>query len=89
MKWIQWGLKIYPLIIGAVHAVEKIAGAAKGKEKQDAAVEAVGAMIEAIELSVSKEILNEAEFQVLLRRIIDDYVAIQNFIAGFHRKPIT
>lgn len=85
MHWITIGLKLFPLIVGAIHAVEKIAGSKKGKEKQDAAVEAVGAMIRALELSTDKEIMDETEFQVLLRKIIDDYVAIQNYIAKFNK----
>lgn len=85
MHWITIGLKFFPLIVGAIHAVEKIAGSKKGKEKQDAAVEAVGAMIRALELSTDKEIMDETEFQVLLRKIIDDYVAIQNYIAKFNK----
>lgn len=86
MGWLSVALKLFPLIIGAVHAVERIAGAKKGKEKQDAAVDAVGAMISAIEISVGKEIMDEADFQVLLRKLIDDYVAIQNFVRDFKSK---
>lgn len=89
MGWVVAALKIFPLIIGAVQAVEKIAGSKKGKEKQDAAIEAIGAMINAIEIGVSKEIMNEQKFQELLRRLIDDYVAVQNFIWDFQKKEAT
>ena len=67
------------MIIGAVHAVESIAGAKKGKDKQDAAVDAIGAMIQSVEITFGTEILNVPEFNALLRRMIDDYVALQNF----------
>ena len=86
MKWLTVGLKIFPLIVGAIHAVESLMTNKKGKDKQDAAVDAIGAMIQAIELSVSKEIMDEKEFADLLRKIIDDYVAIQNFIRDFKKK---
>ena len=86
MKWLTIGLKIFPLIVGAIHAVESLMTNKKGKDKQDAAIDAIGAMIRAIELTVDKEIMNEKEFTDLLRKMIDDYVAIQNFIANFKKK---
>jgi hypothetical protein len=86
MKWIEMGLKVFPLIVGAVHAVESLVSGKKGKDKQDAAVEAFGAMIKALELTTEKEIMNEEEFKKLLRKLIDDYVAVQNFIAEFRSK---
>lgn len=86
MGWIQTVVKIIPLIVGAVHAVEKIAGAKKGKEKQDAAIEAIGAMISALELSFNKELMDVPEFQELVRKLIDDYVAVQNFAKEFQSK---
>lgn len=86
MGWIQAVIKIIPLIVGAVHAVEKIAGAKKGKEKQDAAIEAIGAMINALELSFNKELMDVPEFQELIRKLIDDYVAVQNFAKEFQSK---
>ena len=86
MKWLTIGLKVFPLIVGAIHAVESIVTNKKGKDKQDAAIEAVGAMIKTIELTTDKEIMNEEEFKVLLRKMIDDYVAIQNFIRDFKNK---
>lgn len=87
-KIVEWSLsavKLIPLIVGAVHAVEKVAGARKGKEKQDAAVEAITAMIVSTEVALDTELINEKTFNDLLRRMIDDYVAIQNYIAE-HRK---
>jgi hypothetical protein len=83
MKWVEMGLKIFPLIVGAIHAVESLISNKKGKDKQDAAIEAFGAMIKALELTSEKELLNEEEFKILLRKLIDDYVAVQNFVAEF------
>lgn len=83
MIWLSAALKIFPLIIGAIHAVERIAGDKKGKDKQDAAIDAIGAMIKSVEVGISKEIIDETKFQELLRKLIDDYVAVQNFIRDF------
>lgn len=87
MGWITTVSRIIPLVIGAVHAVESITGSIKstdkGKSKQDAAIDAIGAMISVLEVSSGKEMMNVPEFQNLLRKLIDDYVAIQNFIEKF------
>lgn len=74
-------VKLIPMIIGAVHAVEKIGSMSKGKEKQDAAVEAIVAMIAASEIAIDSELINEESFRDLIRVAIDNYVAIQNYIA--------
>lgn len=83
MGWIVGVVKLVPMIVGAVHAVEAIAGKDKhGKEKQDAAVTAFNEMLKAADIpNVDTAITKAVEFEALLRRFIDDYVAIQNLIA--------
>lgn len=93
MAWIDIALKILPLVAGSVAVVEKLASTLvksddkdKNKKKQDAAVDAIGIMISTMELSFDREIMNVPEFQTLLRRLIDDYVAIQNFVRDFKKE---
>jgi len=81
MGWVTIGLKLAPLIIGAVQAVERLVRSAHGKDKQDAAVDMIGAMLAAIEGSAGRDILNDAEVQLATRKVIDAVVALQNVIA--------
>lgn len=90
MGFLSIALKLVPLIVGAVQAVESIykkdpskPKEQQNKERQDAAVDAIGAMITTLEVSFQKELMDEKEFQILLRKMIDDYIAIQNFIRNF------
>lgn len=80
-KWITLGMKLYPLISMAVQMVEKVAHA-KGKEKQDAAVEAVGVGLELFEAGIGRDLIDDAEVQKALRAAIDAYVALQNVLAS-------
>ena len=82
VKWVGIGTKVVPLIIGAVNAVEKLMSAAKGKEKQDAAVTMVAAMLAAIEGGIDKDLLNDGEVQKAVRAVIDAVVALQNVVAS-------
>ncbi len=89
MQWIELGFKIGPLIIAAVNGVERIVKGAKGKEKQDAAVELVGEMLHAIEGATSKDILNDAEVQIAVRAAMDAIVNVQNVIAAVKQVKVT
>jgi len=80
-KWISLGVKLYPLIVMAVNMVEKVVHA-KGKDKQDAAVEAVGVGLEALEAGLGRDLLDNAEVQAALRSAIDAYVHLQNVVAN-------
>lgn len=80
MKWIEVGFKILPLILTAVTQVEKFVKG-KGKEKQDAAVDMVKAMLEAIEGAAGKDLLDDADVQKATRAAIDAIVALENVLA--------
>lgn len=86
-KWLAMGMKLYPLITMAVHVVEKVAHA-KGQDKQDAAVEAIGVGLELLEGGLGKDLLDDAEVQKALRSAIDAYVALQNVIASAKAKKL-
>lgn len=88
MKWVEVAVKLLPLVGSAIRIVENLFGNKSSKEKQDAAVEIVGEMITALELSFDKELLDVPEFQILLRKLIDDAVAIQNFVAQWKANQI-
>lgn len=86
MNWISGAIKIIPLIITAVEAVERLFFNKDGSEsKKDAALDIIGHAIESIESLAGKELMKEAEFKVLVSKLIDDYVAVQNFIADFQK----
>ena len=78
MAWITGAMKLIPLIITAVSAVERIGGAKKGKEKQDEAIALVGDLVPLIESSIGRNVVNEAEVQSAIRKVIDAVVALQN-----------
>lgn len=80
MNWITAGLKLFPLIVTAVKAVEKLGDAKKGKEKQDAAVDMVGDLIPLIEGAIDRDVVNEADVQRVLRKAIDVIVELQNVV---------
>lgn len=95
MKWLNIVQKLIPIVTGAIHAVKVLTAkrdnevrtpeenTAYNKERQDAAVNAIEAMIPAFQLVLPEGAFQSDEFQKLLREFIDDYVAIQNFIAKF------
>ncbi len=86
MNWISGAIKIIPLIITAVEAVERLFFNKDGENsKKDAAMDIIGQAIESIESLAGKELMNQAEFKVIVSKLIDDYVAVQNFIADFQK----
>lgn len=80
MKWITGALKLFPLIVSAVSAVEKFGDAKKGKEKQDAAIDLVGDLAPILEAGVGRDVINEADVQSAIRKVIDAVVALQNVV---------
>lgn len=86
MAWIANVTKIIPLVIAAVGLVEKLAGAAKGKEKQDAALAAVADLIPAIEGAIGRDVVNDPLVQAALRQCIDAVVAVQNAVRDANAK---
>ena len=81
MKWITLGMKLFPYIVMAVQSVEKLAGAKKGKAKQDAAIEVLGTGLAALEVGLEKDLVDNAEVNAAARAAIDAYVQLQNVIA--------
>lgn len=80
MNWITGVLKLFPLIITAVTAIERMAGAKKGKEKQDEAIALVGDLVPVIEASIGKDVVNESAVQDAIRKVIDAVVSLQNVV---------
>ncbi len=80
MKWLGNVTKLMPLIFSVVDLVERVSGK-KGKDKQDEAVAGIEMLIPVFMAQLPPGVFQSPEFQKLLREFIDDYVAIQNFIA--------
>jgi hypothetical protein len=82
--WLTQTARLVPLIVGAVHATEAIASVARGRDKQQAAVEAVHAAVAATELAIGRDLLNDEAVDEAVRGLIDAYVALQNVVAARH-----
>ena len=80
MGWVTGALKLIPLIITAVSAVERLTTAKKGKEKQDEAIALIGDLVPLIEASIGRDVVNEAEVQGAIRKVIDAVVVLQNCV---------
>ena len=81
MSWLIGVLKLIPLILAAVQAVERMSSK-KGKEKQDEAVHLVGDLVPLIEASVGRDIVDDEKVQIAIRTVIDAVVALQNVAAS-------
>lgn len=79
MTWITGVVKLFPLIISAVNAVERMSSK-KGKDKQDDAIALVGDLTPLIESRIGRDVVDEAEVQSAIRKVIDAYVALQNVV---------
>lgn len=79
MNWITGALKLFPLILTAVNAIERMSSK-KGKEKQDEAIALVGDLVPIIEAGVGRDVINEAGVQDAIRKVIDAVVSLQNVV---------
>lgn len=75
--------KIISVIPMVVNLVEKLSGDKKGKDKQNAAVDGIADFINTLEVTFGKELMDEVEFQEIIRSLIDDYVRAMNFAKKF------
>ena len=73
-------LKLVPVIVAAVQAVETLLTNKKGKEKQDAAVDMVRTLLPLVEGYVGQDLLDDAQVQLAVRAAIDAVVALQNTV---------
>lgn len=78
MGWLAIIPKMMPLISLAVGTVERMAGAKKGKEKQDEAVNIVTEFAPLLGGALSLNLLLDPEFQKALRDLIDAVVRLHN-----------
>jgi hypothetical protein len=82
MGWISGVIKIIPMIVTAVEAVERLFKGKTGSDKKEAALDIIKPAIEAIESLAGKELMQEEEFRKLISEFMDTYVAIQNYVAA-------
>lgn len=71
-------LKLLPLVIQAVGAVERLATGAKGKAKEDAAVDLVRDFLPLLEGAINRDVVDDAQVQAALRSAIQAIVALAN-----------
>ena len=77
MSWLHGILKLIPLILAAVQAVERMSSK-KGKAKQDEAVILVGDLVPLIEASIGRDVVDDAKVQTAIRDVINAVVSLQN-----------
>lgn len=73
-------MKLLPVIVQAVVVVERLAKGSKGKDKQDAALEAVKVAVQTTETITHKDIFNDAEVEAATRSQIDAVVHGMNSV---------
>tara|TARA_R110000824_G_scaffold1386_3_gene7033 strand:+ start:700 stop:966 length:267 start_codon:yes stop_codon:yes gene_type:complete len=86
MKWINVGIKLLPFILSCVRAVEGfLTGSGRGEEKENAAVGMVHAILQTIEAGVDKDLLNDSDVNVAVRKVMQAIVALENVVASKRR----
>lgn len=85
LSFIPQIIQLIPLIVSGIETLtkgnkpEELTPQEWNKTRQDAALNSLGAMITSLEILYGKELMNVPEFQVLVRKLIDDYIACENF----------
>jgi hypothetical protein len=83
MKWINIGIKLLPYILTCVQAVESfIKGPKRGPEKENAAVAMTHAILQTIESTVDRDLLNDEEVNRAVRACMQAFVALENIVAS-------
>ncbi|MEQ1726754.1 MAG: hypothetical protein ABL982_00120 [Vicinamibacterales bacterium] len=75
-----------PMIVAVVNAIEDLATAKKGREKQDVAVTMIGTMLPTIEAGIGRDVIDDELVQKALRNAIDTIVALQNIVSDVKAK---
>ena len=78
-------IRIIPLVVGTIGAVESMFKAIKGKgsDKKDAYIAGIMAALGVSEVGLNRDLLNEEQtkkLEELLGRLGDDIIAVNNFI---------
>lgn len=82
MAWVLLGMKIVPLIIGAVQAVEHLLKSIHGNEKKEAAMDMITSFIIATEGIAGKDLMNDNDVRIATGKVVDAIVALQNVISS-------
>lgn len=82
MKWLNVSLKLLPFILSCVQAVEGfLKGPKRGVEKENAAVAMTHAILQTIEAGVDKDLLNDSDVNLAVRKCMQAFVALENIVA--------
>lgn len=81
----QLALKVVSYIPGVIDSVERTI-AAKGAEKQAAAVEMIGEILEATEGVAGRDLLDNAEVEAAAKAVIDAVVHLANIVEAVKAK---
>jgi len=78
-EWISIGIKVVPLVWGAVQAVERMVSA-RGRDKEDAAVDMVNTFVEATEGAYGRDVVNNERVKSATRKLMQAVVEFQNVV---------
>ena len=82
MNWILIGMKLLPLVWGAIQSVEHFfSGQHHGAEKQQDAMDMISCLLIATEGAAGRDLLNDQAVREATKEVIDAVVALQNLIA--------
>lgn len=82
MNIFQNVVKMIPLIVTAVTAVETLVTDKKGTAKQDAAVDMVRMLLPLIESAIGKDEFDDPQVQTAVRSAIDAIVALEKTVTA-------
>lgn len=78
-------LKLIPLALGVMSAVEKLYATRKGKseEKSEAYVEALMTALGITESVTNKDMINDEKFRKLMKKFADTVIEVNNFVEEY------
>jgi hypothetical protein len=85
MKWLQDAVKLIPIIVTVIEAIERLFKTKSGPEKKAEALNLVEVAMQSVEAFAGKDLMKDEEFKKLVGELIDTYVAIQNYIAEHNK----
>ena len=78
--WLSLGLKLVPIIMGAIRTVENTS-TKKGEDKRTDALQTIDAFVSSLEGSCNATVTQVGDVRDAVKKVIDALVELQNVIA--------
>lgn len=88
MNWMNLAIKFAPLVVSAVHSIERIKAGSGGAEKKAAATELLSTVLAGVEDAAGKDLLNDAKVAEAVSAAIDAIVAVENAVAAARKARV-